>query len=47
MKKYELVITSRFKKDYKAAIKNGCRQELLENVISALMYGELHYPELL
>jgi len=40
LKKYELVITSRFKKDYKAAIKNGCRQELLENVISALMNGE-------
>ena len=31
MKKYELVITSRFKKDYKAAIKNGCRQVLREN----------------
>ena len=40
MKKYELVITTRFKKDYKAAIKNGCKQELLEKVIAALMDGE-------
>jgi len=44
LKKYEIVITSRFKKDYKAAIKRGCKPELLEQVISALI-NEKVLPE--
>ncbi|MEA4805519.1 type II toxin-antitoxin system YafQ family toxin [Acetobacterium wieringae] len=40
MKKYEIVITTRFKKDYKAAIKRGCKQELLEQVIESLINGK-------
>ena len=38
--KYEIQRTTRFKKDYKIAIKRGCDPKLLMEVISILADGE-------
>ena len=40
MKQLKIVITSRFKNDYKDAIKRGRNPELLKKVISTLTKGE-------
>ena len=40
MKQLKIVITSRFKKDYKDLIKRGRNPELLQQVISTLTKGE-------
>ena len=38
--KYQIEMTSRFKKDYKLSIKRGCNPELLKEVINILANGE-------
>ena len=38
--KYEVKLTSQFKKDYKAAIKRNCDMKHLQNVIIRLANGE-------
>ncbi len=38
--KYEVEVTSKFKKDYKIAMKRGLKIELLDNVIKLLANGE-------
>lgn len=40
MTKYEIQITTRFKKDYKLAQKRGCDLNLLQDVITLLANGE-------
>lgn len=38
--KYQVEVTSRFKKDYKTAMKRGLEIELLDNIIKLLANGE-------
>lgn len=38
--KYSIKLTSRFKKDYKQAIKRGLKIELLDKIIELLSLGE-------
>ncbi len=40
MQKYELIITTKFKKSLKRAKKRGLKIELLEKVVDALLKGE-------
>lgn len=37
--KYEIKITTRFKRDYKIALKRGCSREALKNVVQNLADG--------
>ena len=39
--KRDIVWTTRFKKDYKLAMKRGLNMELLDNIIRALSQGEV------
>lgn len=39
--KRDIVWTTRFKKDYKPAMKRGLNMELLDNIIRALSQGEV------
>lgn len=38
--KYEVKVTTQFKKDYKAAIKRNCNMEHIQSVITKLANGE-------
>ena len=38
--KYEIEISTKFKKDYKLAMKRGCNPHLLEEVVNMLANGE-------
>lgn len=39
MHKYEIRVTSKFKKDYKQAIKRGKERKLIEEVVDLLVNG--------
>ena len=48
MKKYGIVATKRYKKDYKRLLKSGCDIQKLENIIDRLASGEIlpdHYRD--
>ena len=38
--KYEIEISTRFKKDYKLALKRGCNPQLLEEIVNMLANDE-------
>lgn len=39
--KYEIEMSTRFKKDYKLALKRGCSENLLKEVVTILASGDL------
>lgn len=38
--KYEMIMTTRFKKDYKNMLKRGCKREKLLKVVDLLLNGQ-------